>query len=73
MFKKTDKSPILVYVTSDRWDAAGDPTNPRHKFLYNYLAKMGGVNESVPPGWYDFNITRKGLTQVLVTLEPHQS
>lgn len=71
MFRKFDKTPLLVGVTTDRWDAFGSPNNLRHSWLLAVLKKIGGIDESVPPGWYDFNLTRKGL-KYMATLELHR-
>lgn len=50
-----DLTPVTVVVTDTRWDAIGEPTQ-RNMWLTNMLSAMGGVNESVSPGTYHFNV-----------------
>ena len=50
-----DFMPIVVEVKNGRWDAYGDPT-VRTRYLIMMLESIGGVNESVPPGQYLFNV-----------------
>lgn len=47
--------PLTVLVTEGRWDVVDSPT-PRNIMLTRVLTEMGGVNESVPPGTYYFNV-----------------
>lgn len=49
------KDPIIVVVDGGRWEANG-PDTIRSQFLLNVLQMLGGVNESVPPGTYHFNM-----------------
>lgn len=51
----SDLTPVTVLVTKERWDAIGTPT-PRNIYLTNMLTAIGGVNESVQPGTYHFNV-----------------
>lgn len=51
---------LFVEVTKDRWDAYGAPTR-RNKMLYKLLHAKGGVNESVTPGTYVFDVKRTGV------------
>jgi hypothetical protein len=64
-----NRDPLFVHVTPDRWDSYGTPTY-RSKFLFQLLKKTGGINESVPPGWYDFNAKFRGF-KLIMSLEPH--
>lgn len=50
-----DEAPIVVEVQADRWDAYG-PITSRSTYLYQVLSELGGINESVPPGQYHFNV-----------------
>ena len=50
-----DFAPIVVEVKDGRWNAYGDPTARSH-YLFTMLESIGGVNESVPPGQYLFNV-----------------
>lgn len=47
--------PLTVIVTEGRWDAI-DSLTSRNIMLTRILTEMGGVNESVPPGTYHFNV-----------------
>ena len=69
-FINRDRDPVLVVVTEDRWYCFGAVT-PRSAYLYKYLNDMGGINETVPPGLYDFNVRRRSLLTIAVSLEPH--
>lgn len=69
MFNR-NQPPLTVIVTSERWDAVDAPT-PRNIWLTQVLQQMGGVNESVAPGTYHFNVKRKGLKMV-ASLDPAQ-
>lgn len=59
LYLPTVTVPLTIIVTEDRWEAYGDPTYSWHKYLYDYLVENGGINESVSPGEYTFNIVRK--------------
>lgn len=48
-----DKNVLYVRVDENRWDAMGNKTL-RNKYLTNLLTSLGGVDESVTPGWYIF-------------------
>ena len=62
MFTKTkNHDPIVVVVTESDWYALGDPTSYRAHRLFQTLKLSGGVNESVPPGTYHFNVIRRGF------------
>lgn len=67
MFKKTDP-PLLVVVNDMGWWAYG-PDTVRNRWLTAVITNEGGVNESVPPGNYHFNIVRKGF-KLISTFEP---
>lgn len=47
--------PVTVLVTEGRWDVVDSPT-PRNIMLTRVLTAMGGINESVAPGTYYFNV-----------------
>jgi hypothetical protein len=66
---RLDRTPLYVHVMPDRWDSYGTPTF-RSQFLFQLLKWIGGINESVQPGWYDFNAKLSGVN-LIVTLEPH--
>ena len=69
MFNKKPATPLLVEVTSSEWFSYGDPTSLRHARLHAYLTRMGGINETVPPGTYHFNASRRGF-KLYMTLDP---
>jgi len=52
---KKKPSPLYVEVTEGRYDMYGTPTR-RNKQLAAILKRIGGVNESVPPGTYIFDV-----------------
>ena len=57
-----NKEGLTVVVGNGRWEAlAPTPVSFRDRWLYSYLDRLGGVNESTPDGTYRFNITRKGF------------
>ena len=49
------EQPVTILVTEGRWDAIDSPT-PRNIALVRVLTNMGGINESVAPGTYYFNV-----------------
>ena len=51
----TDITPIVVEVTSERYDCYG-PLTPRSKYLKDVLQVLGGVSNTVAPGSYNFNV-----------------
>lgn len=59
-------TPVTVIVTEDRYDIIDEPTL-RNQYLARVLMEMGGVNESVPPGTYKFNVV-PGDNGMIVTL-----
>ena len=61
MFNKKNRTPLLVEVTNSEWHSFGDPNSFHHKFLHTYLTRKGGVNASVQPGYYNFDIKRVGF------------
>lgn len=65
---------ILVEVTETRWDAFGDTSSRlseyRSFWLLIILKRIGGINESVAPGLYDFNVTWKPPFKFIASLEP---
>jgi hypothetical protein len=64
-----NRDPIYVMVLPDRWDSFG-PKTFRSRLLHNVLKKIGGISETVSPGWYDFNVVRQGL-KFVTSLTPH--
>lgn len=60
--------PVTILVTEGRWDAVDSPT-PRNVMLVETLTLMGGINESVSPGTYLFNV-KKIDGQFVATLDP---
>ena len=62
-------TPIEVVVSKTRYDSYGDPLNWWHVFLEKTLAGMGGINEGVEPGVYEFNVHFKGL-RMIASLQP---
>ena len=56
-----ERTPIKIVVTDTRYDTYGDPYNWWHVFLEKMLSQAGGINESVEPGEYEFNVVFKGL------------
>lgn len=66
------KRPLLVVVTETEYQIpailGGRPTL-REIFLATLIKSLGGVNESVTPGTYEFDVKRKGLSCVF-SLEP---
>jgi hypothetical protein len=62
---------LLIEVHDGRWDAYGDPTNVTAALLMKTLNDMGGINHTVPNGYYHFGAEmRMGL--LAVTLEPYE-
>lgn len=51
----SDLTPVTVHVTSERYDIIDVPT-PRNQYLAQMLMAIGGINESVEPGTYHFNV-----------------
>lgn len=68
MFLNPKPLPVTIVVSKDRWDAFDAPT-PRNKALVEHLKQQGGINESVPPGLYHYNVYRKGFRHY-ASLEP---
>ena len=64
----SDLTPVTVHVTSERYDIIDVPT-PRNMYLANMLMAMGGINESVSPGTYHFNVLEVN-GQPVATLTP---
>jgi hypothetical protein len=67
---KSDK--LLVEVHDGRYDCYGDPANPNHMLLMQELTEIGGVNESVPDGYYHFYFEYLDEENIALTLEPYQ-
>lgn len=67
--------PIQVTVTPTKWNAyalTSIPT-PRDIELIKILNEMGGINESVVPGVYHFNVTPIVINEIeqhVATLYP---
>lgn len=60
---------LEIVVKEGRWYAFGTLT-PRNAELYRILSEMGGVNESVSDGVYEFNIEILHNLDAVATLEP---
>ena len=67
MFNR-NQPPLTVLVTEGRWDAVDAPTT-RNIWLVQVLKAQGGINETVPPGTYHYNVKRKGL-KLIASLYP---
>jgi hypothetical protein len=67
---KSDK--LLVEVHDGRYDCYGDPANPKQLFLMQQLTEIGGINESVPDGYYHFYAENLDEETITLTLEPYQ-
>ena len=61
---------IEVLVDDGRWNAFGDLTDPGTKYAYDVLTAIGGINESVTPGAWDFTVIQMEDGTVMVTLYP---
>jgi hypothetical protein len=61
-----DLMPLLIRVGPFGWGAitAGNPT-PREQFLANEIKLKGGIDLSVSPGMYWFNIAPDGESMSL--------
>lgn len=70
MFAFENDRPIIIIVKEDRYDAYG-PETPRSRQLMATLQRMGGINESVAPGLYHFNVIHQD-GQLLATLTPFE-
>ncbi len=72
MFAKFQRQPIVVVVENGRYDAYSMHSVPtkRDLWLMATLAGMGGVNESVEPGTYHFNIKWVSFSDNEITLYP---
>lgn len=65
------EDPIVVIVGNDAWNAYSlhDEPTERDKELLRHLNEIGGINETVEPGTYQFNMARLDEKNVLVSLE----
>lgn len=68
-----DLTPIVVEVKDGRWDAYSinpEPTE-RDQMLLATIQVLGGINESVTPGLWYFNLISDGVTSTaqLIPLE----
>lgn len=61
--------PVLIEVTVFGTYHMRDEKTPRNVALFALLKKEGGINATVPPGKYHFNIVRGSLGQ-RISLEP---
>lgn len=66
---RKNHDPLVVVVTSDRYECYGDPTS-RNAWLMALLKQQGGINETVEPGTYHFNARRRGLFKLVLSLDP---
>lgn len=65
--------PIQITVTKTNWTAhaLSSISTPRDLELIKLLDSMGGINESVEPGIYHFNVMMvEGLGQHVASLQP---
>lgn len=65
-------TPLLIRVRKDRWDAYpvhGDSYSERDKMLLAEIKNAGGIDQTVPPGFYHFNIIPFNGKDI-VTLQP---
>lgn len=62
MAEAEDTSPLLIKVTPFGWEAVPRtiPPTPRDEFLLAEIKLVGGIDLSVPPGLYLFNVSREG-------------
>lgn len=60
IFPKDYREPLTLVVDDSEWNAFG-PITRRSRALYNLLQLVGGINESVEPGTYQFNARRLGF------------
>lgn len=75
MTTNIDTDPIVVVVSGDRYDCYslhGTPT-PRDLALMATLKLMGGVNESVHPGTWHFNVEMLDTDNAFITMDPARS
>jgi hypothetical protein len=68
VMSKSTRTPLKIQVANDRWSAYG--TTIRHLFLTKVLDRLGGISDSTPPGWYNFDLKRRGL-KFEISLTPH--
>lgn len=63
--------PIRVEVTETDWNcySLNNRMTWRDGTLFEMLKREGGINVSVPPGTYYFNMELRGL-KIYTTLEP---
>lgn len=60
--------PLYVEVTGTDYQTFGKPT-VRNRMLADFLKrKLGGINESVPPGTYIFTIYMNWKLQIITDL-----
>ena len=60
MFGKKSQ-PVHVVVTPGRWYAYGPPHALRTLSEYFALLSNGGISDSVKPGYYLYDVKRRGL------------
>lgn len=69
------KRPLRVVVKNRRWDAyVQEPATPADHALLTILQSMGGINESVADGEYDFHVklTPHGQMELSLIAVPTQ-
>lgn len=67
------QSPIVIYVSNNDWSAAplkGNILSDWDRFLISEIKLAGGIDSSVPPGVYHFNILLDYLGNETVILVP---
>lgn len=69
--RDSPEGPILVIVLGDTWTAHALHTEPtdRDHMLLEALSEMGGIDHTVTPGLYYFNIVELGPETFVVSLD----
>ena len=62
MFKNLfARKPVYVHVTETRYDIFGEPSNFWNAY-YTAIIKKLGIAKNVEPGWYTFDVERRGFS-----------
>ena len=64
-----NREPLKVIVSENQWTAVFSPKSFRQTYLHTLLQKNEELTKQVRPGFYDFNIRRKGL-KMMIYLTP---
>lgn len=64
--------PILVEVKAFSWEAVPktDPPTPRDQFLIQEIMLAGGIDRTVRPGLYFFNVVPGPMGEEIITFYP---